>query len=278
MGELAVGQGLGHEHVLAALDLRQDRLAHHRVAVRRQDEGDVGVVRGQAGQGAPDAAHRVALVLAPVGRHQDDATAGRLQLGQTLVLERHLVADGLQQRVDHGVARDVDVLRGHGLTQQVVPAHGGRGQVQRRDLAGDLAVGLLRERGEDVEAAQARLGVDHGDAAVEGGDGARRRGRGVALDHDGVRPLLLQDGVEPVQGAGEHAVEGLPGLDDVQVVVRDDAEQLVDLVQHLAVLPRDGHHALEPLVGLQRLDDGGHLDRLRAGSVDGHDLGHSCSS
>ena len=48
---------------------------------------------------------------------------------------------------------------------------------------------------------------------------------------------------QPVDGPRHDGRQGLPLLQDVEVVVRNNAEQFVDLVQHLAVLSRDRHDA-----------------------------------
>ncbi len=80
--------------------------------------------------------------------------------------------------------------------------------------------------------------------------------------------------VQAVDGAGHDGGERLALLQDVEVMVRHDAEQFVDLVQHLAVLAGDRHDAVEVRGLLQGADDRGHLDGFRPGSEDRHDAVH----
>ena len=54
--------------------------------------------------------------------------------------------------------------------------------------------------------------------------------------------------------------------------------RLLTLVQHLAVLPGDAHQGLNPLTGLQLVDQRAHLDGLRPGAEYKHDLFHEARS
>ncbi len=152
------------------------------------------------------------------------------------------------------------------------------GEVEGGELGGQPPVHLLGEGVVAVVGAQARLEVDHRHLLVERRQRRDHRGRGVALDHHGVGPVLAQDLRDPLQHALGDLVELLARLDHVEVVRRLDAEEGVDLVEHLAVLTGDGHDGLEVVGGGQRLHDRGHLDGLGTGAVDGHDASHGAAS
>ena len=81
------------------------------------------------------------------------------------------------------------------------------------------------------------------------------RRRGVALHNHGVRFLLGEEFVQSVNGPGHDGRERLPLLQDIEVVVRHNAEEFVDLVQHLAVLAGDGHDTVKELRLVQRGND-----------------------
>ena len=64
---------------------------------------------------------------------------------------------------------------------------------------------------------------------------------------DQVGPLGLEQRLQAGQRPYGDLGQRLPGRDDVEVVVGHDAEDLVDLVEHLPVLP--GHHDQRPNAG-----------------------------
>ena len=191
-----------------------------------------------------------------------------------------LVPDGdpglhrAHQGVDAGVAGDDDALTADAFPLQVVPALLGRRQMKGADPCRDAAIGLLRERGGDVAAAEPRLQVDDGDVTVEAGQGRRGDGGGVALDHDGIRALHLENRIEQRDDVGHDLVEGLARCENIQVVRRGDPQNLTHLIQHLAVLPRDHRDRLEARILLQTTDDRCHLDALGTGPVHGHYFFH----
>ena len=89
--------------------------------------------------------------------------------------------------------------------------------------------------------------------------------------------VLGEERLQAVDGARHDGGQRLALLQDVEVMVRNDAEQFVDLVQHLAVLARDRHDAAEVRRLLQGADDRCHLDGFRPGSEDRHDAVHGLS-
>lgn len=94
------------------------------------------------------------------------------------------------------------------------------------------------------------------------------------MDDDSVGLIGLVGGIGAFDDFGDDAVERLVGFHDVEVDFGCDAEELVDLVEHLAVLACNDGNRGKPGVGFKRLDDGRDFNRLRACAVNGHDLLH----
>ena len=179
------------------------------------------------------------------------------------------------QGVDAGVARNPDAVGGLALLEEVAP----RGLRGREVPAGHhvdrLAVELLRPGAVEVPGAKARLDVPHGYPQVEARD-RRREGRGgVAVNEHRVGLLRLQNRPHLEQHVAGDIEERLAGPHDVEVVVRNHAECVEHLVEHLAVLAGDAHDGLE-IVGtrLELVDERTHLDGLRSRAKDEHDLLH----
>ena len=129
--------------------------------------------------------------------------------------------------------------------------------MQAGHLTDEAPVGLLGEGRGDVAGAQAGLDVEDRDLVVEGRERCGEGGGGVALDHDGVGAVGLDGPPHSLQGAVGDLGEGLPRRVDVEVVIGHDAEELVDLVEHLAVLSGDDDDRVETLV----VAHGGHQRR-----------------
>ena len=98
-----------------------------------------------------------------------------------------------------------------------------------------------------------------------------RRGR-IAVHQDKVRLCLLQGLLHAEQGARCDGRQRLLLLHDIQVILRRQAEDLHDGVQHLAVLARKAADTLKFRPLRQRLHQRGHFDRLRPRAEDGHHL------
>ena len=193
-----------------ALDLRQEVLSNLGVAVNRQHEEHLGVLAGQARNGAADGPHRLAPGLTAVGGDEHDSPGGVLQCcGQLLIRWRDPTVHGDQERVNDRVARDTDGLRVGVLAQQVVPTGGGGAQVQGGHLADEPPVGLLGEGRGDVPGAQTGLDVEDGYLVVESRQRSGEGGGGVPLDDDGVGPVGLNGPPHPLQAAVGDLGEGL---------------------------------------------------------------------
>ena len=208
------------------------RLPHRWVLVQRQQQGGVGMALEQLEEAAGDRAQRLAPVLAPVHCGQDHAAGLPIQ-------PWHLAAGGcrghLQQRVDHGVARGVDLAHHPGSAQVGRRLIGGS-KMQLGDLGDQAAVGLLRERIKDVVGAQASLHVAHGNLVVEGGQGCSKGGGGIALHQHQIGPVLGKFQPQALQGRTGHMGQGLLGGHQGQIALGLKAKQRHHLGHHLAVL------------------------------------------
>lgn len=255
-----------------AVQLLVGRLADERVHVNGVDRLGAGVLLHHTADGAEQAVHGLAQVLAAVSRDEDEAGALRpLELGVGISL-----AYGGTERVDAGVAGDPDPGLGLALVEQVLLAGLRRGEVVLAHDVYSLAVELLRPGAVDVVRAQTGLDVPNGDLQVEAGKRRGEAGRGVAVDQDHVGPLVLEDGLELDQHVARHVEQRLARLHDRQVVVGSHIEDAQHLIEHLAVLARHGNDGLELIPArLQLVDERAHLDCLRAGAEDEHDFFHS---
>ena len=99
-----------------------------------------------------------------------------------------------QQRVDHHVADEADARVGNAFAPQVVGGRAFRRVQALGNLVGQHAIDLLRHL--PVEAAQAGLDVDDGNALLHRDQAAGERRIDVADDDDAARPQLVHHGLE----------------------------------------------------------------------------------
>ena len=260
----------------------RERGVHHRadvgVGVDRKDQRQVGA-RRQPPYRLGDPFEPAAEILAAVAGDPDDALAreARLDPGQPRRQPRFggdSRGDPVQ-RVDHGVAGDVDGVRRDVFAEQGGGGGLGRGAVQRGDGADDLAVDLLGPRMVDVAAAQPGLDMRHRHLAIIGGERAAHRGRGVALDHHPIGLFGVHYRAQPGQQRGGQRVEALVGAHQVEIVIGHHPGEPEHAVEQRAVLRRDTDPADEPRVAPERVEQREQLDRLGAGAENGEDAaGH----
>jgi hypothetical protein len=99
----------------------------------------------------------------------------------------------------HGLA-DRDRVRPHRATRPGLL----RDEEQRRELADDAAVGLLRERAQQVVGGHPALQVHHGDLPPERDLCGHRRGHPAAVDHHGRRVEIDEHLVEARHERGRY--------------------------------------------------------------------------
>ena len=87
--------------------------------------------------------------------------------------------------------------------------------------------------------------------------------------------FILQGLLQFQQHVTRHVKERLPRLHDSQIVVGLDVEYAQHLIEHLAMLSRDGHNSLKLVrTALQLVHERTHLDCLRTSAEDEHYLLH----
>jgi hypothetical protein len=222
--------------------------------------------------------HAAVEILAPVRRDQDDTPVFAL-LRQLIVdcpANLAVVADAildLEQRVDAGVAGDIDLLAWNVLAQERIGGTGGRREMQRGDRTDDPSVYLFRKRRVVVSRAQARFDMVDGNLVIEGRD-RRGHGRGgVALHHDAIRAECRQCVVHSPEHPRRQLRQGLVRLHQIEINVGSDVGDLEHLIEHLPVLCRHADEHPKARVFLQRMDDRKQLDRFRSGP-EGHENVH----
>ena len=262
------GAGVGGEP-------RAERVAHVRVGMDGQDQRDIGPLQ-DALEGVADLADAVAKVLAPMTGRQNDP-ASPVARGD-FSAQRGEARIGLDpgprglQRVDDGVAGDEDLRLRDILEMQHLRRARRRGEMLVRDLGDDLAVHLFRPGFVDVAAAQARLDMRDGDAAVKGGERADHGAGRVALHDDAIGPGAVVDIAKRQQKPRGQFVERLVRLHDVEIEILRDLRQREDRVEQVAMLGRHANRAAQILPRLKLVDEGEELQRLGAGADDDEDV------
>src|SRR5699024_5455771 len=111
-----------------------------------------------------------------------------------------------------------------------------------------------------------------GNLPVEGRDRRTHHRSRVALDDNSIWFMLREDFVDLRDDASRDAVERLTMGHEVEVDIRFDLEDLVDLIKHFAVLSGDDDDRFKVRVRFERFHHWSHLDGLWPSSIDNHDL------
>jgi hypothetical protein len=169
---------------------------------------------------------------------RDEARAGQGSQRRGDLLSRLAALEDLVQRVDDRVAGHRDARLRDAFRAQRARVVLGRREVERREARDDPPVHLLGKRARGVARAEPRLDVADRDAAREGGERARHRGRGVALHEHEVGPLGGEQRIHPGEHARSQLGRRLPRLHHAQVAVDPHAELGGKRVEELDVLRR----------------------------------------
>ena len=174
-------------------------------------------------------------------------------------------------RVNDGVADDGNALC-DALAGEIVTVARSRSKVQRRNLTGQLAVHFLRERRIFVVGAQTGLNMADRNFVVERCECAGKGGRGIAVDENNVRLRLFEHLIQTVQALLGNGRQRLTRLHDIQVIIRPDAENIKNLIEHFAMLCGNAHDGLSVFVLLKRMHERSHFDSFRARTEYSHYL------
>ena len=129
------------------------------------------------------------LEAVDVGRpmHGHQRVGARRQAESADQLRPSGVGSVAQQRIDHDVPHEEDLLRSHALASEMIVRFQAGGEAEIGDRVGEDAIDLLGH--EAVAAAQARLDVGDGDRQLGGGQRARQGRIHVAHHHQQIGPL-----------------------------------------------------------------------------------------
>ena len=255
--------------LVAAEHLRR-RFAHGRVAVDGVDCADIVVLIEHAADGAEHVAHRLAEIFPAVRRDENEPLPRRpykLRMGI-------IGADGRFQRVDDRVAGHVDRAGIAPLGEKIFLCLLRGGEVIAADDRHRLPVEFLGIGSVDIPRAQSGLHMAHRDAQVIGRKRGGKGGRRVALHKDDIRLFRFQHALESFENAGRYVKERLRVLHNGEIVIRRDGERFEDLIEHLAVLPRDADNGFYSAPGAQLLHERAHFHGLRPRAENQQDLFH----
>jgi len=191
--------------------------------MNRKDQVDV-VAAGNLREGFADSREPVPEALAPVRGDEDQTFSRKFKRGtrgdQLTSLE---AVANLENCIDTGIARDPHVF-GNAFAPKIIGCPGRGREVQVGHPGRENTIELLGERLAEISGAQSRFDMRHGNAAVEGGEGAAQSRSGVPL-HDRQIGLRFREG--PLQGLDDsrrRLEQGLPWGHHVQIVIRRYAE------------------------------------------------------
>ena len=222
-------------YALVASEDRARSLAHDGVHVDRVDRLDIGVFVHHAADRAEHVLHRLAEVLTTVGGNEDQPTAlCPVEFGVTVVLAHRRF-----QRVDSGVAGNVDRAFVLALADEVLLRQLGRREIVSADDADRLTVEFFGVRAANVVCTKSRLDVSDRNLKIETRERSHKCCRCVAVDKYDVGSDRFEDFLDAVQDIRRNVKQRLLVFHDREVVVRHDAKRLEDLVEHLPVL--SGH-------------------------------------
>ena len=278
VGELPVVERLGQDDPRILRQLGRQRRPDERVAVLRQHDMQCWMPRHELAHRTGRRGDPALPRLPPMARDEQDRLARR---------NRRVIrssSNGVSRCTTSSSASmtvlPVTTIRSAGTPsrEQVRLGRGRRGEVQRGELAGELAIALLGERRVQVAGSQPGLEVDHRDARVVRGDRSHRRARRVALHHHRVRRRPRNSVIQPGEDARGRSLS--PPERPMRSRSKSPAMPNRSLTWSSIAAVLAGQHDLHVEIGrsLHGRDQRSHLDRLGAGAVDRHDAGHALAS
>ena len=141
-----------------------------------------------------------------------------------------------------------------------------RGKEQIAQPVCQLSVHLLRKRAVFVVAAQPGLHVSDRDLMIVGCKRGGQAAACVPVHQYKVRANNPDNLLHPAQHRSRDRGQALPLAHDIQVIVRQQTEDLQHLVEHLPVLAGHANRASNVRTFLQFPDQRRHFDGLRPGA------------
>ncbi len=242
--EMGIVERLYHRDVRqSAKDAFHDR-AHVGIGVNRKDHRYVRTCRNVS-DGPGDRLHPAAEILSPMAGDSNDALSRKAlcQLIEARRERRHGYNPFArrEQRIDHGVAGDMDACCIAIFTQQGIGGRARRREVHVGDTSHNPPVHLFRPWMIDIATAQARFDMGDRDFAIIGGKARHHGGQGVAMHDDAVRLFCIECLAQIDDQLGRKAIQRLVRRHHVQVDVRLDTGNLENLVEQTPMLRRHDH-------------------------------------
>ena len=125
----------------------------------------------------------------------------------------------------------------------------------------------------DIARPQTRLDMADRNLPVIGRQSPRHHRGGIALHHDPVGLLHIEDAADPGEGAGGQLVKRLARRHQVEIVIGRDIGDRQHLIEHSAMLCGNAGARDEAIVTLQRVDQREELDRFGPCAENGEDFG-----
>src|SRR5438477_5295511 len=138
--------------------------------------------------------------------------------------------------------------------------------MESRDLSDDPSHHLLRERTRANRSTKARLDMADGNPPEECGQACRHRGGRVALDDHDVRAQTTGELCDAAQNRGCDLFRTLIGAHQIEIVIRNETEEIERLIEHLPVLSGHANGNIYARARAELGHDRREFDRFRSGS------------
>ena len=204
--------------------------------MNRINDLDVITFRDAAERDA-DVFEALAETFAAVARDQNQFFGGvqKIEAARQAFRQARICLDflgGFQQRIDHGVAGDIDVFCRYCFGEQVLFGLLGRGEVISGNTTRQAPVHFFRPRRVDIACAQAGFDVRDIDLLVVRGKACCECSGCIAVHQHQVRFAFGEYPLQTTQHANRDLGEILAVFHQIQVKVGFDREKIKNLVEH----------------------------------------------
>ena len=150
-----------------------------------------------------------------------------------------------------------------------------RSKVKLRDQTHRLPVEFLRIGRIHLIGPKSRLHVTDRNLLIEGSECCGKGRCGISVHQHDIRLFYTEDLTHSHKNCSRHIRQILPLLHNIQIIIRNDAEDIKHLLQHFPVLSGDTDDRLQLLTFPKLQDKRTHLNRFRSCSEYHHYLFHS---
>ena len=177
-----------------------------------------------------------------------------------------------QNRIDAGIAGQMDASRYYAFFQQSIDIRLGRNEMKGGQTRDHLAHRFFRERGREIVGPESRFDVANRNVFKKSGEtGCECRNR-IALDKHQIGTLSNQHGAQTGENTGGQAVQVLIVMHYRKIVIGANAEEIQRLVEQFAMLAGNADSHIEVRGPSRSPDDRRHLNCFRPRAKDKKDL------